>query len=340
MTNGQNNVPPAMQLMQYITGHWVTAAMYSAARLGLADQLADGPKSSDELAATVHAHGPSVYRLMRALASLGVFVETQPRCFALTELGQFMRSDHPQSMRSVALFQGAPPHWHGWGAFLHSVRTGEPAFEHVHGKGFFDYCQGDAEFAEAFNGAMTAMSASAAEAVVAAYDFSGIETLVDVGGGHGYLLSAILQANPNLKGIVYDLPHVVEGAKGPLAAAGLADRCQTVSGSFFELVPAADGYIAKNIIHDWDDEHATTILKHMRSSMTGQGRVLLVEAVISDETPDSAAVFLDLEMLHATHGGRERTEGEFADLFRATGFELQRVVPTQSLLSVLEATPV
>jgi hypothetical protein len=326
--------------MQYITGHWVAAAVYAAVRLGLADRMQAGPRTADELAQAVGAHGPSVYRLLRALAALGIVREGPPRQFALTELGDLLRADHPRSMRSMALFQGAAPHWLGWGNFVHSVRTGESAFAQVHGQGFFDYCQTDAEFAAAFNGAMTAMSATAAEAVLEAYDFTGIRRLVDVGGGHGYLLSRILQRYPEMNGLVFDLPQVVAGAPPVLAAAGVADRCQTIAGSFFDFVPPADAYIAKNIIHDWSDERSLQILSHVRRAIEGRGRVLLVELVVSPDASDGAMpILIDLEMLHATHGGRERTAEEFAALLAAAGLRLDRVVKTRSMFNVLEAVP-
>jgi hypothetical protein len=327
-----------MRLMSCITGHWVAAAVYAAARLGIADQLRDGPRSSDDVAKAVGGHPSSVYRLLRALATLGIFDEVRPRTFALTEVGDLLRADHPQSMRSMALFQGAPPHWQGWGSFLHSVRTGESAFEHVHGKGFFDYCQTDREFGAAFDGAMTGMSAATVSAVLEAYDFSGIARLVDVGGGHGYLLSRILVEYPALKGCVYDLPHVVAGAAPLLKAAGVAGRCETAGGSFFDAVPPSDAYISKHIIHDWDDESCLKILRNMRQGLAPGGRVLLVEVVIGAENNREAlGTLIDLEMLHSTHGGRERTESEFAALFSTAGLKLTRVVPTQSLFSVLEA---
>lgn len=333
-----SDAPPQMRLMQYITGHWVAAAVHSAVKLGIPDQLESSEKTSAELAAAVEAHEPSVFRLMRALTSLGLFTEVRPKTFALTELGEFLKADHPQSMRSMALFQGADPHWRGWGSFEHSVRTGESAFAKVHGMGFFDYCQTDRSFSEAFNGAMTGMSAGAADAVLAAYDFSGIATLADVGGGHGYLLTRILNRYPTMKGILYDLPHVVAGAKPAIASAGLTSRCQTSGGSFFDSVPAADAYVSKHIIHDWDDEHCVTILRNMRKSMPGSGRVLLIEIIVTPENY-STSVLIDLEMLHATQGGRERTTEEFASLFSAAGLKLNRVVPTKSLNSILEGIP-
>lgn len=337
MPTEQEQAP--LRLMQFITGHWVSAAVYSAAKLKLADHLKNGPKSSDALAKEVSAHAPSLYRLMRSLACLGVLEETSARHFALTEMGELLRSDHPGSMRPMALFQGSPAHWQGWGNFLHSVKTGQSAFEHVHGKGFFDYCAGDAEFSEAFNGAMTAFSAAAASAVIDAYDFTGVRKLVDVGGGHGYLLCAILKRYPQLRGGIMDLPHVVAGAKPLLAAEGLTDRVELTGGSFFDSVPPADAYISKNIVHDWDDEHSIKLLKNMRQAMQGKGKVLLVEVVIGRNDREMMATLIDLEMLHATHGGRERTKAEYAELFSKAGLTLTRVVETKSLFTVLEAAP-
>ncbi|MEK6233229.1 MAG: acetylserotonin O-methyltransferase [Planctomycetales bacterium] len=329
--------PPAARLMQMIVGHWVTAAIYAATKLKLFDQLHPDAKDSDAVAEESGANPSAVFRLLRALASVGVVEEKEPRRFALTELGDLLREDHPQSMRGMALFQGAPPHWRGWGEFLHSVQTGESAFEHVHGKGFFDYCETDEEFSAHFNDAMTAMSAGAAASVLDAYDFTGIKRLVDVGGGHGFLIASILQRFPDLQGVVFDLPHVIQGTPSRLEAAGVQDRCETIGGSFLEEVPSGDAYVLKHIIHDWDDEHSRTILTNIRGALDGDGKVLLIEAVIPPGNDPSLAKLVDLEMLHATHGGRERPEEEFAALFDSAGLVLSRVVPTQSQFSVVEA---
>lgn len=338
MATDQPNIPPAAKLLDMITGHWVVAAIYSAARLSLADRLAAGPRSSDELAAEAGTHPDATYRVLRALAGVGIFDERPNRVFALNEMGDLLRADHPRSVRDVALFQGAQPHWQGWGNFLYSVQTGKSAFEHVHGKPFFDYCQEDEEFAAAFNGAMTCFSVNGAEAVVESYDFTGIRHLVDVGGGHGALLIRILQENPSLRGTVFDLPSVVEGAKEAIAAAGLTDRCGVSGGSFFDdPLPKADAYIAQHIIHDWDDEHCRKILQAMRDGLEPGGRVLIVDAVIEPGDPSPAEKLIDLEMLHATKGGRERTREEFAALFASAGLELKQVVPTNSMSRVIEA---
>jgi len=330
---------PAMRAMQCITGHWVAAATYAAARLKLADHLHSGPKSSGELATMVGAHAPSVYRLLRGLSVLGLVDEIAPDKFAVTEAGDLLRADHPNSLRPMAMFQGSPAHWRSWGAFADCVETGQPAFARVNGLPFFDYCENDAEFAAHFHAAMAGQSAASADALLDVYDFAGVRKIIDIGGGQGHLLTRILQRHATLRGGVFDLPSALSGAQGTIAAAGVADRCELVGGSFFDSVPPADTYIAKHIIHDWDDEHSLKILTNMRRAMVGQGRVLLVETLVTPENKASFAALIDLEMLHATHGGRERTREEFASLFAAAGFKLNRVVPTKSWANVIEGVP-
>ena len=329
--------PPSARLLELITGHWVTAALHAAARLRVADHIGRGAATTAALAEATGAHEPSLFRLLRALASLGVLVETEPRTFRCTEIGARLAADHPESMRGMALFQGAPPHWAGWGAFESAVRTGRSSFESVHGMRFFDYLQTDPEFSEDFNDGMTSMSAAAAEAVVASYDFSGIGTLVDIGGGHGHLLARIVAAHPGLRGVVADLPHVVAGAPATFARHGVADRCTAAPADFFEALPPADAYIAKHIVHDWDDAHAARILRSATRGLAPGGRVLIVDTVIEPGNAPSMAKLLDLEMLHATHGGKERTAEEFDALFALVGLRRTRIVPTGTLVSIDEA---
>lgn len=320
-----------------ITGHWVAAAVHVIARLGIADSIGDECKAAETVAEEVGAHGPSVFRLLRAVAGLGLAEEVTPRAFKLTDAGRLLRKDVPGSMRGMALFQGAPPHWSGWGTFVHSIKTGESAFEHVHGKTFFEYLQEDERFAEAFNDAMSGNSAGTVRAVLGAYDFSGVESLVDVGGGHGALMIALLEEYPELRGGVIDMPNVVGGTRRALDAKNLAGRCPVVGGNFFEEIPSAHSYIAKHIIHDWGDDDCVRILTAMRNGMQGRGKVLIVDAVIPPGNDPHGGKLLDLEMLTSTHGGRERTEEEFAALFRAAGFRLERVIPTQGMVSIVEA---
>lgn len=332
-------VPPAFALFQMITGKFVSRAVYAAARLRLADLLADGPRTAAELAASTGNHAPSLRRLLRALAGLGVLATipgSEPR-FALTPVGELLR-DTPGSLRAMALWICDPRHDRAWDEIFHSLATGEPGFDQAYGMPVFDHFARDPDFAAIFNDAMTSLSAATHPAVVAAYDFSGLHLLVDVGGGHGSLLAGILAANPHLSGIVYDLPQVIEGTQAALAAAGLEGRCRAEGGSFFERVPAgADGYILSFVLHDWDDERATAILRNVRQAMSPEGRVLVVEGLIPEGDEPALSKLSDLEMLVMTSGGRERTAEELGELFAAAGLRLTRVVPTAGAAFVLEA---
>ncbi len=332
--------PPAFALFQMITGKFVSRAVYAAARLRLADLLADGPKTAAELASSTGNHAPSLQRLLRALAGLGVLATVpgiEPR-FALTPVGELLR-DTPGSLRAMALWILDPRHDRAWDEIFHSLATGEPGFDQAYGMPIFDHFARDLDFAAIFNDAMTSLSAATHPAVVTAYDFSGLRLLVDVGGGHGGLLAGILAANPRLSGIVYDLPQVIEGTRDALAAAGLEGRCRAEGGSFFERVPAgADGYILSFVLHDWDDERATAILRNVRQAMSPEGRVLVVEGLIPEGDEPALSKLSDLEMLVMTSGGRERTAEEFGELFAAAGLRLTRVVPTAGAAFVLEAS--
>jgi len=328
---------PAERLIGLMTGHWVSAAIYVMAELGLADRIRAGVVSTQRLAAEQDLYERSVYRLLRALAGIGLVEETGTREFALTPMGELLRSDHPRSMRPSILFQGSPTHWKGWGNLIHNVRTGESAFENAHGMSFFEYCKAHPEFGERFNNAMSTGAGATSAAVAEAYDFAGISTLVDVGGGHGNLLTTILARFPRLNGILTDLPEVVAGAVAPAALEG---RMRVVPGDFFESVPPGDAHILKNVIHDWDDARATAILNVVRRATLDSGRLLIVEAIVPEGNAPSFAKMIDLEMMHATPGGVQRTERELAKLFYSTGFRLERVIETSSMASVLEARPV
>jgi hypothetical protein len=327
----------AQHVMGLITGHWVAAAVHAAAIMGIPDQLADGPHTANELAARVDADPRSTYRVLRALAMVGLFVQRDDGKFALTGSGELLRSDVPGSMCGMAQFQGNNAHWAAWGNFMHSVRTGEPAFHALHGKDFFEYCKTDRALFEAFNAAMTGYSKATGLAVTETYDFSGIRRLIDVGGGHGFMLSTILAANPEMTGCVFDLPSVVAGADAVFTEAGVADRAEAVGGDFFKSVPKGDGYISKHILHDWNDEACVGILRSITTAMDGTGPVLIVENVLPEGDAPSFGKILDLEMLNSTEGGQERTEAEFAALFEQVGLKLSRVIPTPSPVSILEA---
>ncbi len=334
-------VPGNVALLEATQGAWVTQALYAAAKLGIADELANGPKSADEVAASVGAHPDSVFRLMRMLASRSVFSQRSDGRFELTAMGQALRADTPDSMRSMVLFIGSPEHWANWGELLHSVQTGQAAPEKLYGKPYFEHLDDSPSQAAIFNDAMSAVSSTANALVVPAYDFSGFKLIVDVGGGHGRLLAAILKSAPTARGVLFDLPSVIAGAAPVLDAAGVSNRCVVEGGSFMESVPAgADAYVLKSIIHDWDDEMAATILRNVRTAIAPNGRLLLLDVVLPEQATASWGAVLDIEML-VTAGGRERTRAEFANLLARSGFRLTRVVDTATpMMSIVEAVPV
>lgn len=336
-TEGAAPMPPQAALTQMLAAPLVTQALRVVAELGIADLLAQGARSIDELAAETGAHAPSLYRFMRALASCGVFSETnEERVFELTPMAELLRADVEGSLRPVAIFMGADWHWQVWGDAVYSARTGRAAWEHVHGKEVFPYFAEHAGAARVFDDAMTSFSKMVAKDVVEAYDFSSIGKLADIAGGHGSLLAAILRANAHMKGLLFDVPQVIAGAQSQLEAEGVAERCELASGDFFESVPAgADAYLMKHIIHDWDDARAIAILKNCHRAMTETGKLLLVEMVIPPGNEPHFGKIQDLEML-LSPGGLERTAEEFRGLLAAAGFELTRIIPTASPMSVIE----
>lgn len=338
-TNQPTTPPPPAILLQMMTGYWGAQAVYIAAKLGVADLLADGPRPVDELAAATQSHESSLYRLLRALASIGVFTETSPRTFALTPMADLLRTGIPSSMRALAITYNEEM-YQAWGHMLHSIRTGEPAFAHRFGMGPFPYFMQNPEADRIFNEAMIAYTHQVANAVTATYDFAPFRSVVDVGGGYGTLLAAILRDNPGAGGMLFDVPHVIEAAQGFLSTTGVADRCTHHSGDFFVAVPAGgDAYVLSQILHDWEDEQCLTILKHTRQVMPAHGKLLVVELVIPPGNEPFFGKWLDLHML-AIPGGRERTEAEYSALFRDAGFELTTIVPTPAGPSVVEAVPV
>ena len=327
----------AMTFMNLTAGKWVSQAIAVVAELGIGDLLKDGTKTAAQIARWASASEDSVYRLLRALGSVGLFAETGNRRFRLTPMGKLLRTDSPQALGAYARFVGHDSTWLPWGDLVHSVRTGEPAFDHVFAMPIFEYFAKTPEAAAVFDAAMTSISTWESKTVVGAYDFPGIGTLVDVAGGHGLMIMTILKANRKMRGILFDLPHVTAGAATLLRSRGVADRCQIVSGDFFTSVPeGGDAYVMKHILHDWDDERAIQILRNCHGAMPRGGKVLIVDPVIP---PGNAAHFgklLDLEMLALTPRGRERTGAEFRDLLQRSGFKLRRVIPTETHLSVVE----
>ncbi len=331
MTDSQVSV---QTLNQIFGGSWITQGVWVAAELGIADLLANGPLTADELAEQTQTQGAALYRVLRALASVGIFAQDPQGRFSLTPPANLLRSDVPDSQRSFAIMMGAE-FYKAWGELLHSVRTGEGGFQKRFGMPFFQYMLEHPMRHGIYDTAMGRFGQGEAEAMLDAYDFSGFRTVVDVGGGSGMLLEAMLKRHPEIKGILFDLPAVVERARSFISDSGLSDRCRIEGGDFFSSVPAgADAYILQHIIHDWEDQDAITILRNCREAMRSDSRVLLVELVIPPGNGPFFGKWLDLMMLLV--GGRERTEEEYRRLFSAAGLKLTRVVSTASEVSIVE----
>lgn len=330
------NVSPSMQVMQLLwPGALAVQAVHVAAKLGLADLVADGPKTIVQLAEATGTHGPSLGRLLRALTSLGFFTEDGRNRYRQTALSDTLRGDHPESIRRWAMMLGTQFVWEPCGRLEGTIQTGQTAFERVYQAPFFEYLADHPSDAAVFNAAMSSLPAYIA-AIVEAYDFSKFERIVDVGGGHGAKLAAILSANPQLHGVLLDLPEVITGAS-VLREGDLANRCKIVGGDFFEGVPGgADAYLLSGIIHDWNDEAAVRILKNCRRAIQPDGRLLLVETVLTP-TSDPRRALMDVLMMVLT-GGRERTEGELRTLLQGAGFSLLQMISTPGA-SVIESRP-
>ena len=337
----RQELPPQAVLTQMLMSFVVSQAISVAAKLYIADHLNDGAKTVAELADLTNTHEPSLYRLMRGLASAGIFQKDAEGRFSNTMLGEFFRSDHPESLRSAAHMICDREHWASHGNMLESVRTGKTAFDHTFGMPVFPYFAENPEAAEVFDNAMTSYSTTVANAVAATYDFSKAKTIADMGGGHGLLLSKVLQTVPNTKGILFDQPQVIEGANEVLKNEGTAERVETINGDFFKEIPVeADIYLMKFIIHDWNDEQSETILKNLAKSAKTGAKLLLVESVVEeDDNQPSMSKVMDLNMLVMT-GGKERTAKEYTELFEKTGFRLTNVIPTPSPMQIVEAVRV
>ena len=336
---GRGEPDPATALQQLVTGFQVSQALHVAATLGIADRLGAGPQSCEDLAAAAGAHAPTLYRLLRALAAVGVFREEPGRRFALTPLGEGLRADAPKPVGPTAVQIGQPYVWQAWGHLLHSVRTGENAFRALHGMGLWEYHARHPEAGAPFDASMTARSRRVAGAVVGAYDFGRRRCVVDIAGGQGALLAAILSRYPHLRGVLFDQPQVVAGAGAVLQAAGVAGRCEAVGGDFFTAeLPPGDLYVLQSIIHDWEDEPATALLRNCRRGLDRGRRLLLVERVLAPPNEGAEGKLLDLTML-VPPGGRERTRDEYAALLAGAGFRLEAVHPTAADVAVVEAVP-
>jgi hypothetical protein len=335
MDNADDSSPTA--LLHMTAGCWLSQALYVVAKFGIADLLRDGPKSCETLAEATQTNPAALYRVMRALASVKVFMEEEHGRFRLTPLAEHLRTDVPTSVSAFAVMLGEPEHWRAWEGMLYSVKTGGPAFEHVFGLPHFKYFAQHEEAGRIFNAGMTSRSVLENDAIVAAYDFSDVQTLIDIGAGEGTLITAVLKAHMNLRAVTFDLPHVIASSRAQIETK-IQERCEFVAGDFFDSIPGGgDIYILKKVIHDWDDERARQILKNCHRAMPGGSRVLLIEPLIPSGNEPSFNKLLDLLILVWTSGGRERTESEHRLLLESAGFKLNRVIPTKSGLSILEA---
>jgi SAM-dependent methyltransferase len=336
----QPDATTAAALRNMIMGFRATQLVYVAAKLGLADHLQQGPQAPERLAQLVGAEPRALARLLRALASLGVFAETSAGAFATTPLARLLQTGSPGSLRGMAILYGENWLWQAYGQMLHSVQTSRPAFEHVHGQPFYEYLDRHPAAATQFQEAMSAFSDQEAAAILAAYDFSRPAVVIDVGGGHGALIAALLLAHPQLSGVVFDLPEVAAEAGRRLAAVGLAARARGVAGDMFAQIPAdGDLYLLKSVLHNWDDAACVAILRACRRAMADDSRLLVIERIVPPGNSPAEAKLFDINMLVAL-GGQERTEREYRRLFEAAGFELTGIVATSSPLSLIEGLPV
>ncbi|MCP5419007.1 MAG: methyltransferase [Gammaproteobacteria bacterium] len=336
----QLQVPPSIILHEMLGGYGKSQLIFVAAKLGLADHLASGTQNAYELAKVVKADPDAFYRFLRALATLGLVEEIEPQHFILTPVGAYLQTQTPDSLHTLVRW-AEEVEMKMWGYLEQCVRTGQSAFEHAYGIGMFEYFQRNPDKETLFSTAMTSFVSRNRAGIVGAYPFEPFLKIVDVGGGQGSLMTEILRANPETTGVVFDVPSVVEEAKRYLESVQLTGRCQCVGGDFFKAVPAGgDVYLLVSILHDWDDERCITILKNCRLAMSNQARLLIAEMVIPPGTEPAFAKLFDMAMLVLTSGGRERTEAEFQKLLAEAGFNLAKVIPTTSTVSIIEANPV
>lgn len=333
----QSEMPPHAQVIQMVTGYWVSKLVYAAAKLGLADHLADGPKNADELAVPTGTHAPTLHRFMRSLAGLGILTESDEQRFSLTPLGEALKTGAPGSARATVLTFGGPTMVKAFEGIMHSLETGKTGFEAEFGMPVFDYFAQHHDEASMFSESMVGFHGGETPAVAAAYDFSGFGTIVDVGGATGNMLAAILNQHAGPRGILFDMPHVVANAPALLETNDIADRVTIENGSFFESVPAGgDAYILSHIIHDWNEEQCLTILGNVRKAMKPDGTLLIVEFVLPEGDTPHLGKLADMVML-VIPGGQERTAAEYETLLGKADFRLNRVVPTESPVSIVEA---
>ena len=338
--SNQHTTPPPAQMMQLITGFWTSCCIYSAAKLDIADQLALHPQGASRLAESTHCHAPSLNRVLRALVSAGIFSKNQQGEFCNNALSETLRSDVPGSMKAMAIAQ-LGDHYNAWGNLIYSIKTGKTAFDQVEGMPVWKYYETHPEEGDNFMKAMTGLTGAVIKNVIPVYDFSSMNTIVDVGGGNGALLMAVLNAAPQAKGIVFDEEYVVEKTQKELSKNGFDGRCSTSAGSFFDFIPKdADCYLMKMVLHDWNDEQSLQILSNCQKAMKPASKLLVIESIIPEEDSPHPGKYMDINMLAMT-GGMERTQKEFAALFQKAGLKLSSVTHTHSpLFSIIEATRV
>jgi C-methyltransferase len=335
----QRLAPAPVTMIELILAGWMSQAIAAAVELGIADALAEGPLTAEDLAGRIGADADAVDRLLRALVSRGVFRRHSDGAYGLNPLADTLRSDAPSSMAGAALFYGSPQRREDWSTLAEAVRSGKATIPMLRGKGFFEYLSEDPQLAKLFNDAMTSVSALAERTVVAAFDFNACPVVVDVGGGHGRLLATILASAPSAHGVLYELPDVAAGAPPLIAKLGVAERVHVETGSFFDSIPpGGDAYVLKHVIHDWPDDEAVQILRNLRAASEANTTVLLVELVIPEHDREFIGKWADLEMLLGANG-RERTAAEYRALLGRSGFKMTRVVPTASPFSLVEAKP-
>lgn len=330
--------PPASILMQMLFGGLTQQCICVAAKLRIADLVAQHPQTITELAAKTSSNEDALYRVLRMLSSVGIFMQENDK-FGLTPMASLLRSDVPDSIYHLALMMGEDWIWRNWGELMYSVQTGKTAHDKVHGMSTFEYFASNPKAGSVFNNAMTSLSKGVVTPIVEAYDFSRASKVADIAGGHGMLLSGVLKAYPNLSGVLFDLPAVIQGAGSLLEKEGVSERVEVESGNFFNSVPPrADVYLLKHVIHACDDARAITLLKNIRSAIKDNSKVLIVEAIVPENNEPSLAKMMDILMM-VMEGGKERTGKEYKRLLEAADLKLTRIIPTKSPFSLVEAEP-
>ena len=325
---------PGQQLGQMICGYWISQSIYVAAKLGIADELQKSPCTVKELAGRLSVNESALYRLLRALASVGIFKEESEGWFSLTPTAELLRHDHPESKKAFATLSGAL--YQAWGNIEYAVKTGNQSFKETYKMPLFEFLTRNPEQGKIFDAAMTGIHGGETGPMLDAYDFSAFKTVADIGGGNGLTLSVLLTRYPQMKGILFDLPDVVKRSEANIKKSALAPRCALTGGDFFKAVPQADAYVLRHIIHDWPDDQAVVLLKNCRAAMNKGGKVLIVENVIPADNSPHFGKWLDLMML--VIGGKERTEQEYKILLRQAGLKMTRVIPTALEISIVEGT--